>query len=173
MNEKEMQLIRFLEWEGKDNKNRTIETIWLYSDKELEKVHDYIQWIFPLKEVSRANPSCPVLTDEMIQYIRSSEQIQQNMVASFRRMCLFYGMEYRPEENKVHIVKLEKDMKRVWLKPFNHNFKRISRIIGSLTLCGRKDLAQQFYEKVDLVTSGVFYCDSSRSFWKAALLSDV
>ena len=43
MNEKEMQLIRFLEWEGKDNKNRTIETIWLYSDKELEKVHDYIR----------------------------------------------------------------------------------------------------------------------------------
>ena len=34
----------------RSRQNRTIADIWCYSHNELEGVHDYIQWLFPLAE---------------------------------------------------------------------------------------------------------------------------
>lgn len=169
MTDKELQLLHFLAGEGKDNNGRIIDTIWAFSDKELEKVHDYIQWIFPLKEKSSFNPNCVTLTNEMIQYIQTSEVIQKNLVLSFQRMCNFYGMAYILKTNDIQIIKTQKEIKQTWLNPFNHNFKRISRIIGSLVLCGRSDLAEIFYKKMEFITFELFYCNSHRKYWKKAL----
>ena len=42
-----------------------------WSDQQLELVHNYIQWLFPLTEFSAFNPSAPVLDSETIARFRS------------------------------------------------------------------------------------------------------
>src|SRR5438874_20180 len=57
------KLLRFYSGEGTDDRDRTIADIWCYSHNELEGVHDYIQWLFPLAERSAFNPAAPQYAD--------------------------------------------------------------------------------------------------------------
>jgi hypothetical protein len=43
-----------------DSQGRMIEDIWLWDSHRLEYTHDYIQWLFPLKQKSRFNPDAPL-----------------------------------------------------------------------------------------------------------------
>ena len=44
----------FLTLKGKDFKGRTLEDIWSFSDKDIEKNHDFIQIVFPLNKPSQS-----------------------------------------------------------------------------------------------------------------------
>ena len=44
-----------------DLEGRRIQQIWTWDFVELECVHDYIQWLFPLSEKSRFNSHAPNL----------------------------------------------------------------------------------------------------------------
>jgi hypothetical protein len=59
-----------------DSSGRTLEDIWLWDYQKLEYTHDYIQWLFPLKEKSRFNRNAPILNDEVIQAFRTDEQLR-------------------------------------------------------------------------------------------------
>ncbi|MGK7944758.1 MAG: opioid growth factor receptor-related protein, partial [Microcystaceae cyanobacterium] len=48
-------LINFYLGNTVDHRGRKIEDIWQWNDHQLESVHDYIQWLFPLKEKSGFN----------------------------------------------------------------------------------------------------------------------
>jgi hypothetical protein len=52
----------FLAGAGTDSRGRSIEWVLALSDDELESIHDYIQWLFPLQTRSGAQPLAPVLT---------------------------------------------------------------------------------------------------------------
>ena len=55
-------LLRFYGLESGDARGRSLTEIWGWDDERLEQVHDYIQWLFPLREPSAFNPGAPVLT---------------------------------------------------------------------------------------------------------------
>ena len=55
----ETPILRFYGSGGTDHAGRTLEEILAWDDRHLEEVHDYIQWLFPLEEPSRANPCTP------------------------------------------------------------------------------------------------------------------
>ena len=57
-------LIEFYRGIAPDSEGRTLADLWAFSDDEMEEVHDFIQWMFPLREPSRFNPDAPLLTDE-------------------------------------------------------------------------------------------------------------
>ena len=57
-------LFRFLSGTGKNYEGRYLYDIWEFTFSELESYHDYIQWIFPLKEESLYNRTAPVIEDE-------------------------------------------------------------------------------------------------------------
>lgn len=46
------ELINFLKGSGTDVHGRTHQDILNFSDEQLETVHNYIQWIFPIREMS-------------------------------------------------------------------------------------------------------------------------
>ena len=49
----------------------TIEDVWKFSFARLEKVHDYIQWLFPLATPSGHVHDIPVLNKEEIQQFQT------------------------------------------------------------------------------------------------------
>ena len=50
-----MDLVAFYQGEAPDYQGRTLREIWGWDDERLEEQHDYIQVLFPLKELSQFN----------------------------------------------------------------------------------------------------------------------
>ena len=55
------QLVAFFEGVGTDSRSRRLVDIWQFDDDEIEYTHDFIQWMFPLKEASGSNFRAPTL----------------------------------------------------------------------------------------------------------------
>ncbi|MGC8120577.1 hypothetical protein ACP2AU_08870, partial [Marinobacter sp. VGCF2001] len=53
---KESPLILFMRGEGRDHQGRTNAEILAFDDFWLGYTHDFVQWLFPIPETSRANP---------------------------------------------------------------------------------------------------------------------
>jgi hypothetical protein len=106
----------FLAGTGQDDAGRTIAQVLAFDGSDLEMHHDYIQWLFPLNEPSRAVSGSPVLTTGDIGRIRNDTLAATNLRAAATRMGAFY------------------DSTSHWLGAFDHNHLRITRIIKSLRL---------------------------------------
>ena len=119
-------LTRFLEGQGTDHAGRTLEAVLAFDDAELERRHDFIQWLFPLPEPSRAVPGSPVLASADIAALRASAAAQANLRRAGERMLAFYAAT------------------SAWRAPFDHNHLRITRIIRSLRLLAGDAAADGF-----------------------------
>ncbi|MDF2689615.1 MAG: Opioid growth factor receptor (OGFr) conserved region [Microvirga sp.] len=106
----------FLAGVGQDSRGRLAIDVLGFSDDELEAVHDYIQWLFPLPTRSAAQPHSPVLTSAEIDAIRSDLRAAATLKAATERMLRFYRET------------------RWWLTSHDHNHLRITRILHSLRL---------------------------------------
>ena len=73
-----------------DAKGRMIQEIWAWDFKQIEGIHDYIQWLFPLPERSSFNPDAPVVDDEVIQAFHTSTDLRHNLLKSLTLMLRFY-----------------------------------------------------------------------------------
>jgi opioid growth factor receptor-like protein len=140
-------LVQFYYGHAPDFRGRMIAEILAWDHEQLERTHDYIQWLFPLKERSGANPSAPTLDDSQIAEFRSSRMLTKRVRDALQIMLDFYGL--RCEETKVgpRIVKSEmwNLRSKEWLTPENHNFLRVTRILISLRALGLEAYAQAFY----------------------------
>jgi hypothetical protein len=108
-----------------------------YAFDDLERHHDYIQWLFPLPEPSGANPDAPLLSAGDIACFTSDQALRRMLVRSFELMLQFYGLELEGGDDPA-VVRGEGFVARsnVWLTHGNHNFLRISRMLRSLSLVG-------------------------------------
>src|SRR5690242_21526611 len=68
------KLLGFYRGTSRDDRGRRIDEIWSFSHEQLEAVHDYIQWLFPLAERSAFNPGAPLLDEETIARFHRSEE---------------------------------------------------------------------------------------------------
>src|SRR5690348_11310687 len=127
------RIIAFYEGAAADDHGRFLEQILEFSDDELESKHDFIQWIFPLRERSGANPDAPVLDDRAVAQFHTREELRQNMRLALDRMLEFYGLEWIGTD----IAKSPKFEKHShWLTPGNHNHLRLTRMLKSLNTLG-------------------------------------
>ncbi|SFU97162.1 Opioid growth factor receptor (OGFr) conserved region [Methylobacterium sp. 174MFSha1.1] len=104
----------FLASQGQDGSGRTLHDILHFDDARLEHEHDYIQWLFPLREPSRAVPGSPVLGETEAEAIRRDKLAQSGLLLARLRMLRFY------------------EATGGWLRLFDHNHLRITRILTSL-----------------------------------------
>ena len=58
-------LVAFNLGEAPDHRGRFVGEILQQDDDWLEATHDYIQWLFPLREPSQAVPGSPVVRDAL------------------------------------------------------------------------------------------------------------
>lgn len=153
---------------GTDNTGRMLQDIWAFNAHDLEYVHDYIQWLFPLQEASRFNPDAPLLTAEDIQAFKSDKMLQQNMQHSFELLLGFYGFEKTADG----IIKAENfaNCADNWITPNNHNFLRITRILKCMTLVGLETESQEFFKSLTQVFNDYANIIGRRTlmFWEQA-----
>ena len=125
-----MPVLSFLEGEGRDAAGRLIGEILALNDHELERRHDFIQWLFALPEPSRAQAQSPILTPAEITAIRESSAAQENLKKAVQMMSGFY-------QRSDH-----------WMRYAAHNHLRVSRIIRSLALLQGEEAAKQFLARI-------------------------
>ncbi len=137
------RLTNFYRGTGTDDRGRTFNDIWAYSDDDLEGVHDFIQWIFPLRERSRFNSRAPVVTDADVAEFRDDPDLRRNLGKSFDVFLAFLGLIYqdgRVLRGRDHEAKSE-----VWRFP-NHNWLRITRVLSSTRMLGLEVESSAFFD---------------------------
>jgi hypothetical protein len=130
---------------GKDDRGRTLEEIWTWSDEELEQVHDYIQWVFPTSQASAVNPSAPLVTRETTRAFHARPELREALGYSLERMLAFYGLRQGATVDTLRVeIAPERFPERGphWLRRGNHNHLRLTRILQSLSSLGLTDEAR-------------------------------
>jgi hypothetical protein len=150
-----------------------LEDIWLWDYQKLEYTHDYIQWLFPLKEKSRFNRNAPILNDEVIQAFRTDEQLRLRLRKSLEVMLHFYGLQCNKlMSTGIEITKSDNYLERKlnWIEEGNHNYLRLTRILTSLRLLGLEDYAQALFKCLNQI-----YIEENKnigsktySYWESA-----
>jgi hypothetical protein len=124
------RLVAFLEGSGTDSGSRRLSDIWQFDDDEIDHTHDFIQWMFPLREASGANFNALTLAASDIEAIQSSMQCRQNLEKSATWILAFF-------ERTEDIFQYT-----------SHNHLRVTRIIKSLRLLHSDQQAEQFKQAV-------------------------
>ena len=135
------KLIDFYLEIGTDCEGRFYQEILSKSDEYFESSHNFIQWCFPLADLSNFNENAPILTEGDIADFNSSPQLAHNLLTSFFRFLKFLGLEYKDDK----VVKAENYDENMFVYP-NHNWFRISRVLKSLNILGQRKYALTFFE---------------------------
>jgi hypothetical protein len=143
---------KFLTHRGKDFKDRTLQDIWSYSDKEIERRHDFIQVIFPLNKPSQAVSHGYYLdTQDLVNQIKTNKEAVTNISRSSQWFFSF----------------LERNM--YWNTRHDHNQLRITRVIECLRLLVSDEEADNFYNNVlELIEDNNQVNTRTLNFWSNA-----
>lgn len=153
---------------GQDDEGRTLDEILGWPDSELEAVHDFIQWLFPLTERSGANPFAPVLDATTISAFHESKELQEMLRQSFLRMLRFYGLEFHA--GRVQLGANFAERSSNWLRPGNHNHLRLTRMLRSLRLLGVASESTALFKALAEIYGKHPHCITPRTyqFWRNA-----
>lgn len=162
------RLLAFYAGTAPDDRGRSLADVQSMTDDELEGVHDYIQWLFPLRERSGANPWAPVLDEPTIAAFLARPELRERLRHSFTRMLAFYGLSMTGGAVRPNAAFPARS--RVWLSPGNHNHLRLTRMIRSLRTLGLEAEAQALFsclrelyeENASRITPATF------RFWREA-----
>ncbi len=145
-------LCDFLEGIGIDHRGRRLDDVLSFDDIKAEQTHDFIQWLFPLDEVSRSVSGAPVLSQTDIQLIHINSDAQANIR---RSAAWFLGFLERNDQ---------------WRTKYNHNHLRITRVVKSLRLLTNDKEADEFKATIfDLLGDDLDLIDRKAvEFWEEA-----
>jgi len=156
-----------------DYQGRILSAIIAWDDRKLESCHDYIQVMFPLPEGSAFAWSVPIIDRATFDAFRTRPELRDRLRDSFIRMLAFYGFELQQTNDgpKVsrgpHFSAAEGN----WVRRFDHNHLRITRIIRSLRVLGLEAEATAFYVALREVydSSKGQIGPKSMNFWTRAI----
>jgi hypothetical protein len=164
------RLVDFYRGQRPDIRGRYLRDIWSWDDDQLEEVHDFIQWLFPLPDPSQFNPSAPRLTDEDVAAFQGDPALRANLLKSFERILTFLGLALTGEGQVVEGPNFAARQGDVWAGP-NHNWLRITRILSSLRTLGLGGQSRALYERLNQFYSGRRFAISADTFqyWTEAV----
>lgn len=144
----------------------TLNEILAQRDDWLEACHDYVQWLFPIHTLSHFNENAPILTKEIAVEFVSNSEAMANFDKAIIRMLYFLAIDY-----KAGVLSFADnyDFQKYTWNEFNHNSSRITRMLTSMSILGRQDLAIKVYSF--LFSTLMSRSDRSRSlnYWADAL----
>ena len=145
-------IVDFLKGAGTDGAGRTVFEVVAMSDSDIEHIHDFIQWLFPLDAPSGANRNAPVVSAGDVEAIHASGLAQIALAAGTDRMAAFYQSNHH------------------WLVAQDHNHLRITRIIKSLRLLRGPGEAADFRDLILRLEdrAGRPVSMGSRQYWEQA-----
>ena len=157
---------------GTDHRGRSFDDILRFDDAELERTHDYIQWLFPTVTASRFNPDAPTLDAATATRLRTDPTAQRRLRAALLRMLAFYGLELDnddPTDPEIFECSDFSGRARQWLTPGNHNYSRLTRMLASLIVLDQRPLALALYrclERLYRTDYGAHIGDTTLSHWR-------
>ncbi|KAJ6559061.1 opioid growth factor receptor conserved region-domain-containing protein [Mycena vulgaris] len=116
---------------------------WKGKYDTLERNHGFIQWLFPIREHGMNYESQPLQPHE-IAAMKADPSVLQRLLASYRLMLDFYGMELVTESTGEVGRSLNYEPRYVNLFNSSHNYLRISRILKCLSEFGYERLNAGF-----------------------------
>lgn len=149
-------IVDFYRGRRPDSEGRLLEELQAWDDDALEAVHDYIQWLFPLGQPSGVNPRAPLVTAATEAAFAADPALREALGRSLDRMLRFYGLERErgPAGSLVRPGPAFAIRSAVWLRPFNHNFLRLTRILASLRMLGLPDDATALFRCLETLFLG-------------------
>jgi hypothetical protein len=153
-----------------------IHTTWWGDYEKLEKKHDYIQWLFPLRTQGLNSYSQELQYHEIIE-LKTDKSAKDYLKRSYEMMLDFYGMKLKsPDSTEVTRAENYKD-RYTNLINRRHNNLRIARILQCLGDFELHDLQlgwinffikEVFGGKKRLISCG----DSLTAYWVQAIKTD-
>jgi hypothetical protein len=161
-------LIEFYQGNDTDHQGRSLTQIRQFNDDEMESIHDFIQWMFPLQEPSRFNPDAPLLTTADIAEFRSSPQLRAELLRSLDRFLTFLGLERHSDEITPGT---RYSVRSQILNTPNHNWLRITRVLHCLRLLGLESEGRRLFECLEgLQTEGkAQVAPETMTYWREAM----
>jgi len=163
-------LVSFYRGEIGNDEGYMFEEMMNWDYDKIESCHSHIQWFFPMREKSMFNPDAPALNDEEIELFKADPELRTKVKEAFVKILDFYGFELDEAGEKPQINLQEAGVNhndpQWWLRRFNHNFLRISRILTSLRYLGFEEYSQLFFSK--LLQYREFYDDTTYQHWRLA-----
>ncbi len=164
------KLLAFYFGAAPDDRGRLLAEFTRQNDLWLEVTHDYIQWLFPIREPSGVTPWAPTVDREVLAAFHQDELLRTHLMASFLRMLSFYGLAWK--EGRIVKGGNWEERKDNWFTQGTHNDLRLTRIIKCLTLLGLRPVADQFHSALVELRESEPDCgirDTAFSYWRAAL----
>ena len=164
------RLLAFYYGSHPDDHGRMLAEVLRQDDDWFEVCHDYIQWLFPTREFSRATPDAPVLDKVTIDAFRSDLHLRNHLHAAFIRILSFYGLA-------LTVNGIDKGLnwdkrKANWFTENTHNSLRITRILKSLASLGLEAEANAFKTALRSLCDEETDCGVtpvSQTFWMDAV----
>lgn len=135
-------ILRFYSGEGTDDRGRSLADLQALDHARMEYYHDFIQWLFPLRQPSAYNPGAPLLTEADIAAFRTRPELRENLGRSFLAFLAFLGLEYR--EGDVREAEGRTERRKLFTIP-NHNWLRITRVLLCLKTLGLDEECRAFF----------------------------
>lgn len=117
---------------GTDCRGRTIESIITSPDNWWEIGHDFIQWVFPTKTRSQFNLDAPILTETDIKVLQGNRVCQSYFILVLNRWFDFLLIDWNGSKG-FRPMTLDGQIPH-WIRPNNHNFLRITRMMETCNL---------------------------------------
>lgn len=160
-------ILRFYSGLAPDNRGRTLAEIQAMSHRDMEFVHDFIQWMFPVRDPSAYNPAAPILTEADIAAFRASPELQANLRASFVAFLDFLGLTYA-DGAVTPSARFAERAADVFEDP-NHNWLRITRVLLCLKTLGLEvECRALFHRLSELHQQGIGITPETFRYWKHA-----
>lgn len=129
----------------------SIDQVWALTDAELEANESAIAWMFPLNRGDTSR-SPVILCDEVDGFARDPE-LRRRLMTSFTRMLSYYGFEIRTAGSGLRVGPAGDfaEKSRRWVFPSSPQYKRITRILESVSRLGLREAARPFLEALRAV----------------------
>ena len=164
------QLLRFYCGTHPDHRGRMLAEILRQDDDWLEITHDYIQWLFPLADLSRASRNAPLLDSVTVAAFTQDESLRNHMRAAFIRMLAFYGLSIARDGIK---KAANWDARKTeWFTTNTHNSLRLTRMLKSLSALGFSWEAAELQRALRELCATEPDCGidaTARRFWEEAV----
>ncbi len=134
-----LRVLSFLSGCGETGDGRRLDEALSWSDWDLRRHQHIMPWLFPLTTPSQVDPASPVPTGGDFRLLAADETVRAAMRRAFDRMLRFYGFERRAD--RIDRAPHWREHFIIWARAATHHDLFISRILGSMTLCGLQDEA--------------------------------
>ena len=153
--EKSRAFLAFYRNQEKGRNGFSIDGILSFKESEVEKHHNFIQWIFPTYSQSSFCSYAPTLNREIVQAFKTDGNLRFKQKQALALMLDHYGLQLDPRTDKISInpSKFAAKKKNFFING-SHNLLRISRILSSLTSLGQPGLAVEFYNCLKMLSEG-------------------